>query len=355
LLIGPFTPPYTGQSVAFSYLKKIESNELEFEFHNTKKFRNFFLNYFSSVFFLPLRILCTNYALIYFIGSRSKFGFLRQVPFLLTSIILRKKIINHLHGSDFYDFYQKSSFLKPLVKLCYDRVDTSIVLLEAMKKEFVDFPHMKTIVVSNAYNAEFNQLKVPFPKPCNLLYLSNIMASKGILVFLEAAFDLLKNNQNLTIKIAGAFLGDHLKNKSQIKQDFFEQLNHLQNTFPNRIEYLGVVVGDQKVKCLVESTIFILPTFYPTEAAPISIIEAMRTGNAIITTKHNYLDMLVSKKNGVLISTHSTEEIISATEQLLDDPKLLQEIQRHNVEESKNKYSIKNHLINITNVIRESI
>ena len=65
--------------------------------------------------------------------------------------------------------------------------------------------------------------------------------------------------------------------------------------------------------------------------------------------------MLVSKKNGVLISTHSTEEIISATEQLLDDPKLLQEIQRHNVEESKNKYSIKNHLINITNVIRESI
>lgn len=355
LLIGPFTPPYTGQSIAFSYLKKIETNELDLEFYNTQKFGFYFLNYFSSVFFLPLRILCSNYPLIYFIGSRSKFGFLRQAPFLLTTIILRKKIINHLHGADFYDFYQNSSFLKPLVKFCYDRVNISIVLLEAMKKEFVDFPQMKLEVVPNAYETNFEFSKISFPKPKNILYLSNVMASKGILEFLVAADILLKENTDLTISIAGGFIGDHIKKKSQIKTSFYNHYNLLKDKYKDRINYFGVLTGRKKKELFLKNSIFILPTYYPTEAFPISIIEAMRTGNAIITTKHNYLGEIINQSNGRLIAKHSVREIVDATKFLLNDTSLLQQIQEYNIQISSKEYTLINYLTKVKKIIRDVV
>jgi len=355
LLIGPLTPPYTGQSVAFSYLKKIETNELDLEFHNTQRFRNSFSNYFSSVFFLPLKILCSSYALIYFIGSRSKFGFLRQFPFLLISIILRKKIINHLHGADFYDFYQNSTFLKPFVKLCYDRVNTSIVLLEPMKKEFVDFPQMKLEVIPNAYEANFDFSKIIFPKPKNILYLSNIMASKGILEFLDAAYILLKENSDLTISIAGDFIGDHLKKKSQIQKIFYLYYNPLKDKYKERINYFGVLSGRKKKELFLKNSIFILPTYYPTEAFPISIIEAMKTGNAIITTKHNYLGQIINQRNGCLIAKHSTGEIVDATKLLINDITLLQQIQEYNIQISSKEYTLANYLTKVKKIIYDGV
>lgn len=355
MLIGPFPPPYTGQSVAFSYLKKIETNELDLEFHNTQRFRFLFLNYFSSVFLLPLRILLTNYALIYFIGSRSKFGFLRQVPFLLTTIIKRKKTINHLHGADFYYFYQNSGFLKPLIKLCYDRVNTSIVLLEAMKKEFVDFPQMKLEVVANAYDTNFDFSKISFSKSKNLLYLSNIMASKGILEFLDAADILLKENTDLTISIAGDFIGDHLKKKSQIKKTFYNNYNPMKYKYKDRINYFGVLSGRKKKELFLKNSIFILPTYYPTEAFPISIIEAMRTGNAIITTKHNYLGEIINQRNGCLIAKHSVREIVDATKFLINDTSLLQQIQEYNIQISIKEYTLTNYLTKVKKIISDFV
>ena len=47
----------------------------------------------------------------------------------------------------------------------------------------------------------------------------------------------------------------------------------------------------------------------------------MRTGNAIITTRHNYLEEIITSKNGILIPTHSVEEIIDAVSLLFSDRK----------------------------------
>ena len=124
----------------------------------------------------------------------------------------------------------------------------------------------------------------------------------------------------------------------------------LKNNFPERIFYHGPVSGIKKVDLLRSSSIFILPTYYPTEAYPISIIEAMATGNAIITTKHNYLEKIISEKHGITIQKRDYGEIISSIKKLFKDQMKLQVIQKNNLKHSK-KYNFDNHLNQLFKII----
>ena len=350
LFIGPIPPPVTGQSIAFSYLKKLEINNVEILIFNTQQYKLKISNYLYSILILPLIILFTNSQTIYFIGSRSKFGFLRQFPFLAISIFKNSRLINHLHGADFKSFYLKSGLLKPLIHWVYSQVDTTIILLEQMRDQFDSFPGVKLKVVPNAVAEAFENISPNFPKKETIIYLSNIMASKGIIEFMEASKLLLKNNTKIKINIAGGFLGDHLMNKSKIKATFYELYQPLKLKYPNQIEYHGIVQGEKKLDLLNKSCLFILPTYYPTEAYPISIIEAMATGNAIITTKHNYLENIISEKQGETIKIKDSSQIVSSIKKLFNDQKKLQIIQRNNMAQSKN-HNIKIHLNHLTKII----
>lgn len=349
LLIGSLPPPITGQSISFSYLTNL-TNQGRFRIYNTNKTSFNFFNYLDSLLFLPIYILFNQFDSIYFLGSRSKFGFLRQLPFVSIAILKRIKLINHLHGADFKEFYKNSGFLRGIIKWAYKNVDTSIVLLEEMKDQFKAFPNMKLEVVPNAVSKELENLDISFPKEKRILFLSNIMASKGIIEFLNASKKLLKENNSIRIDIAGDFISDNYLPKNQIKKKFLDLFEVLKNDFPERIFYHGPVFGIKKVDLLRSSSIFILPSYYPTEAFPISIIEAMATGNAIITTEHNYLDKIVSKKNGIIIEPKNYKEIFNSVITLLNNQDVLQATQKNNLEESK-RFSLHKHLKLIESIL----
>ena len=349
LLIGSLPPPITGQSISFSYLTTL-TNQGRFRIYNTNKTRFIFFNYLDSLIFLPIYILFNQFDSIYFLASRSKFGFLRQLPFLSIAVMKRIKLINHLHGADFKEFYKNAGFIKSIIKWAYKKVDTSIVLLEEMKDQFKAFPKMKLEVVPNALGKEFNNLDIIFPKENRVLFLSNIMASKGILEFLTASKYLLKDDNSIRIDIAGDFLSDNYMSKNQIKKKFLDLFEGLKNDFQERIFYHGPVSGIKKVDLLRSSSIFILPTYYPTEAYPISILEAMATGNAIVTTKHNYLEKIISEEHGGTIQKKDSNQIINLIKLLFINQQKLQLIQKNNLTHSK-KHNIENHLNHLYRII----
>jgi len=350
IFIGPLPPPITGQSISFSYLTKL-TQKGRFKMYNTNKTTFNFFNYLDSIFYLPIYILFNKIDSIYFLGSRSKFGLLRQLPFLAIAVLKRIKLINHLHGADFKEFHKKAGVLKSIIELIYNNVDTSIVLLEEMKDQFIAFPKMKLEVVPNAVSKELENLEIFFPKEKRILFLSNIMASKGIIEFLTAAKQLLKNDNSISIDIAGDFISDNYLNKNQIKKKFFVLFEDLKDSFPERIFYHGPVSGTKKVNLLKASSIFVLPTYYPTEAYPISILEAMATGNAIITTKHNYLEKIISEKQGTTIEIKNHNEIIRSVKRLFKDQQTMQEIQNNNLLLSKS-FKLENHLNQLYRIIK---
>ena len=349
LLIGSLPPPITGQSISFSYLTNLTQNS-RFRIYNTNKTSIKFFNYLDSSFFLPIYILFNQFDSIYFIGSRSKLGFLRQLPFVSIAILKRIRLINHLHGADFKGFYKNAGCLKSIIKWVYKKVGTSIVLLEEMKEQFKAFPKMKLEVVPNAVNKELENLDIAFPKDNRIIFLSNIMASKGIIEFLIASKQLLKDDRTISIDIAGDFISDNYLSKNQIKKKFLDLFEVLKNDFPERIFYHGPVSGIKKLDLLRFSSIFILPTYYPTEAYPISILEAMATGNAIITTKHNYLEKIISDRQGKTIKIKDTTQIINSIKELFNNQQKLQLIQKNNLKLSK-KHNIDNHLNQLYKII----
>ena len=350
LLIGPLPPPITGQSMAFSYLKILEKKEEAITIFNTQKFKIKLINYLFSVFVHPFKIIFSNYTTIYFIGSRSAVGFLRQLPFLVVAIFKNIRLINHLHGADFKQFYNNAGALKPLIKWVYDQVDTSILLIDQMSDQFDGFNKMKLVTVPNAIGLDFENLELKYPKSSRILYLSNIMASKGIIDFLNAAKLLLAQNQTVKIDIAGAFIGDHLCSKREVKATFFRLFDPLKASYPNRIDFHGTVSGQKKVNLFKTASIFVLPTYYPTEAFPIAILEAMACGNAIITTKHNYLEYVVPKACGEVIPIKDKNGIVENINRFFGDGTILNSIQRTNYKAAK-KYTLEAHLSSIKKIL----
>jgi len=350
LLFGPMTPPYNGQAVAFTTIKESYHSKNSILI-NTAKFNYSLVNTLNTIIQTLYVFLTSSFSTIYFTGSRSKLGFIKELPLLLLGKWTNKRIVNHLHGAEFQVFYENSGFLKPVVKYAYEGVHSTIVLLDEMKNQFTEFPKMELTTVANCYRGEFDNFQYDRAKKKQLLYFSNLMKSKGIFEFLEASKTLLENHPNLIVKIAGSPLADYEMNLETVYSSFQDIFKKLKNRFPDRIEYLGVVTGELKLKLFFESSIFVLPSYYPTEAFPITIIEAMRAGNAIITTNHNYLSSIIKPENGKIIEPKSADDIVFAVSSLLNDELQLEKIQQHNTKEAKKKYSQSRYINEVRSII----
>ncbi len=338
LFFGSYPGPMTGQAISFKEAYDNYSGKKILV--NTTKFNNKILNSLYCLFSLPLIFVFKKFPIVYFTCVRSKLGAIKDIQLLLLCKLFNKKVINHLHGADFKIFYNASNTLKPLLEYCYNKIDVSIVLLPSMKEQFSDFLDMKIEVIQNCYSTEMESINVDFAnKKKQILYLSNLINSKGIFIFMEAAGQLLDEDPNIIVKIGGVPMNDEEMSEKEISEKFQNIYKDLKLKYPDRILYMGEVKGDEKVKTLLESSIFILPTFYAMEAFPITIIEAMRFGNAVITTNHNYLSDIVNDKNGKLVNKKSSAEIVNTVKYLFSSPEKLKEIQKYNEIESREKYS----------------
>jgi len=360
LFVGPVPPPITGQSVAFYRAYKGIQAHNKFLVNQNVTGKDFvstitliLLAILKIIFYLLFRKI----EIVYFTCSRSKRGSLLDVFLIQLAKLFRARVINHLHGLDFEDFYNSlPGIYKKIVENSYMKIDVSIVLLEEIKEQFSAVsPEMRIEVVPNFYEEILEQINTKREsEEMSLLYLSNIMRSKGILELLDAFCSLIKKNRNISLTIAGGFLGDYLSGQKEIEKKFFEKFHRLKSMAKGRIDYLGVVYGKKKLELFENSDIFILPTYYKTEAFPLAIIEAMRAGNVIITTDHNYLPKIVSEKNGCLVEVKSSEAIERAIANFAKNRGQMREIQKYNINHAKRNYPLNLYIKRLT-AIFESV
>lgn len=333
LFFGPYPPIITGQSIAFKQVYDNYSGSkclCDISKYNGRVSNTFYAIYFCFIKFLFSRKV----GRVYFTCSRTKFGFIRDFVLLLVSRLKGVKVVNHLHGTDFLDFLDSMGRFKWIVKWSYKTVETSIVLIDGMQEQFRDFPSMKIVVVENCYGEDFADLAIP-PKKNQFVYLSNIIRSKGILEFMEAVRPVLRSNPDWTVKIAGKIIDTNIEFKSH----FQNALASLRDEFGNKVEFLDGVYGSEKITLLLESKVFVLPTYYPTEAFPISIVEAMRCGLAIVATKFKFLPRIVKdKENGLLVDVKSIDDLTDKLLKVVSNEEFLHEMGSRNIQEALNKY-----------------
>lgn len=352
LLVGPLLFPIHGQSLAFTrFVDSFDTNNKTVINTNAEGLPLFLkvLTNFKNLAQILWFISFYRFDVVYFTCSRSILGSFKDVFLIYLASKKNIRIINHLHGSDFYEFlHDVPKWYRKILFSAYSKVGVSIVLLERMKEQFKDFDNMKIEVIPNFYDkemdADFIEMKSDVKK---IVYLSNVMASKGIFELISAFKDLSESYNSIKLTIAGDFISDQNMNYEEVKSKFFSEVHSSEN-----INYVGKVYGEEKVKLLQTSDIFILPSYYVSEAFPISILEAMACKNAIITTNHKYLPDVVTEENGLLAEPKSAASLSKCIQDLLDNVELLETMKKNNRLHAREKYSLEKYLFRLKALIK---
>lgn len=127
--------------------------------------------------------------------------------------------------------------------------------------------------------------------PINILFLSNMIKSKGYFEVLKLA--LINRNRNLHFHFAGAW------QHANEKKEFFDfiTIHQLQET----VTFHGFVSGGQKYLLYEKMHLFIIPTRYPKEGFPLSILEAFSYGLPVIATDEASIPSILDDHSGIIL------------------------------------------------------
>lgn len=87
-----------------------------------------------------------------------------------------------------------------------------------------------------------------------------------------------------------------------------------------KVNFLGELEHEKAMKMLSKSSIFILPSY--SEGFPMSVLEAMALGKAIIATKVGAVPEMLGGECGELIDKQNVGQIVNALKKLIEDEKL---------------------------------
>ena len=310
LIIGPFPEPTTGVSLANKVVSDILKEQPDYKVdHINTSYSRFdeaigkfsFHKLFFNLSFYPKAYEIFSNKIIYITPGQTFFGVIKYTAFILLSTLFRREIIVHVHGNHLGNEYKSLTGIKKKVfYFLLSKTTKGIVLSASLKGNMTPFISDDKIKVLPNFAEDYllkTESKKSFEK-LQIIYLSNLMEEKGIFDLLEALTLLEENGIPYEAKIAGAI--DHMQ-KEEIEKCF----SKLQYT-----SYVGIVKGDQKNELLHWGNLFVLPTYYKMEGQPISILEAMATGNVILTTKHAGIpDIITDGKHGYFFEKKNAKSL----------------------------------------------
>ncbi|MBQ3750949.1 MAG: glycosyltransferase [Bacteroidales bacterium] len=220
---------------------------------------------------------------------------------------------------DFFNNVARKEYKKKLQCGLF-KVDYSIVLGKNTHEKY------KSIGLNTPYSLGTTMLhsdllrtspKVFSQQSFTILFLARLIKGKGIFEALEAFKVFHHQHPECIFLIAGD--GEEAYAVKQYIAD--NQLQH--------VEMLGDIRGEQKKACYESSDIYLFPSY--TEGMPNSVLEAMGMGLPIITSTVGAIpDFFEDGKMGVLMTGHSTNDILDALKTLYHNRNHLPEISNYN-------------------------
>jgi glycosyltransferase involved in cell wall biosynthesis len=180
----------------------------------------------------------------------------------------------------------------------------------------------------------------------NVLFLSNLYGGKGHNELVDAYLSLPRELRN---RFKVAFVGGF--ESAQQREEFLRRIDGEAG-----LSYVGsFIAGSAKRALYGASQVFCLPTYYPYEGQPISILEAYATGCVVVTTDHSGIpDVFKNGINGFGVQTRSAESIGQALEQIARDPQRLVEIAVANRNVAHERYRTGTYLSALTGLLEGS-
>lgn len=259
----------------------------------------------------------------------SKGSFYRKyVLFLTAQKLFRRKVVYHIHGGGFYDFYsQAGNGVQRRIGYFLDHADGVICLSASWEKLYAEHFRPKRLrVVPN-----FVGLPAALPErqqsPVIFLFLGLVTAAKGVYEWVEAIEELLRSgNNNIECRIGGN--GEDRELAALVARKGLQPY----------IKVLGWVSGKEKQAALGSAQVYVLPSHK--EGMPVSVLEAMAYGMPVISTRVGGIPELVEDGiTGFLTEPGNKSELQQYMKAFMDDPALIGKMGRAGREVVKTRFS----------------
>jgi len=366
ILLGNYPPPFSGQSVAFKTLVDgFEKSGREFDVINTieKLDRRTLLHRSFDYSFVMVKLLfCLSTRknnIVYHIVSSSKSGFIRDYCIINLAKLFNARLVLHSHNGNYDDFFNSCSLTwQKIIKRTLNKASKIVLLSSSLNQTFY-FLNAKNrfVYVPNGIPIEVPVDLVKEDSTIDVLYLSNLIESKGYLDLLEAIIILKRMQRHC--KFHFHFAGSFMLNPSQDVS--YKTLHEAEDLFLGRIRdndldefvtYHGVVKGESKTELLSKANIFVLPTYYNVEAQPITIIEAMAYGCAILATEYRGIpEMLIDKYNGLFINARDPSDIAERLSRMTNNS--LKKYSLRSREKFKERFTMDRHVKSMLDLFDE--
>lgn len=332
-MVVPLPPPVHGSSMVSQSIKDspILNETFDLDFVNlstsrrmeeigkksmslyAKKSVRFLASYAKIVW----KLAAHRYDLCYLAITCHGVGFLKDAPFVLLCKLFGRKVVIHQHNK---------GMAKDVDKLGYNWLfrhvykNSKVILLSRHLYEDIKAVVDKNNVLTCPNGIE-PTIQWPLTKDENdrphILFLSNLIIEKGVLVLLDALKILKDRNQ----KFVCDFVGSETKEMDRAK--FNQEISNRE--LDGITVYHGRKYGKEKDAYFRQADIFAFPTFYFNECFPLVILEAMEYGLPVISTNEGGIpDEVINEKNGFVVETKNAEALANVIEKLIVNRKLRQ-------------------------------
>jgi glycosyltransferase involved in cell wall biosynthesis len=338
LVFAKFPPPHTGMTIATSLFadmaeeryctERIDTshgimkpNQLGWD--QLKYYLQFSVGFVQRLQRLRERVQDPDVDSLYIVASPSPLGLMRNV---LAVVIARphvSRIVAHVHNGNYQQIFEQPVISKGAHYLARN-VDRFIFLSEILSERVSSYiPPPKRYVVRNTIDPEVRCTEEEVGEKIRtrsqrdtlrLLFLSNMIPSKGYMDVARAV-SILRSKSN-SLDVHADFIGDWPDERDRSEFHTFLVQKELQNA----VTVHGRVSRRATIKAvLLDADVFVLPTYYPNEAQPLSIIEAMNAVTPVVSTEHASIpEYVIDGENGYLIGKQSPTEIAEAIQKLVN-------------------------------------
>lgn len=269
---------------------------------------------FLNSLYLLFKNCITQRVRIIHLHVAAKGSFWRKAILILLSKALGKKVIFHLHGSEFKDFFNTglSPGLRKLATRIIKQTDVAIVLSSQWAdwlKETVG--HSNIVVLQNFVIPAEVKESARKKKPV-FIFLGRVGDRKGTFDLIKA-FAIVRKSIDCELWIAGDGEIDTAKSLAS------------QSGISDSVTFFGWIDSAKRNELLSESNIYVLPSY--NEGQPMSIAEAMSAGLPIISTLIGGIPDQVSEGvEGYLIKPGDIDSLAERMVRLASDNSLREQM-----------------------------
>lgn len=273
-----------------------------------------YIKYLMLLCKVILKVITFRPQLVYVTPTACGVAFYKDFLVVQLLKLMERKVVVHYHNKGVVtrqdkklDDWMYRSFFKGI---------KVILLADALYEDVKKYVKREQVLIcengipGNAVNAKDITRENTTPR---ILFLSNLLIAKGVLVLLDALKMLDDKKLNFTCDFVGA-------ETNEIDAQRFQEEVEMRN-LQNKVAYLGKKYGEEKEDLYKKSDFFILPTL--NECFPLVLLEAMQHALPCVASDVGGISSIIRHgENGYLVEMNNPTALANSIEKLLKDADL---------------------------------